>query len=235
MRSILIIILCFFSGQLFAQEINQFDAQGERHGKWTKNYDNSKILRYEGEFNHGKETGTFKFYKNVDGKAVLAVTREFVPNSEVVHVTFYDTNKNIVSKGGMKDKIQVGKWVYYHKEGGLVMMEEFYNDNGKLEGEKKTYYKNGVIAEKANFKDGVLDGVSEWFSEKGILIRLFNYTNGALEGPSKSYDSDGKVKMEGVYRNDLKHGIWKFYENGKLVREKDFTKHSKNPYKNKNI
>jgi len=233
MKSISLLIFCLFSAFVSAQDYNQFDAQGERHGKWTKNYEGSKILRYEGEFNHGKELGTFKFYKNIDGKAVLTVTREFIPNSEDVNVTFYDANKNVVSKGVMRNKTLIGKWIYFHKNGGAVMMEEEYNDNGKLEGEKKTYYKSGGIAEKANFKNGVLEGESQWYSEKGVLIRLFNYKNGALEGPSKSYDSKGRVTMEGVYRNDLKHGIWKFYEEGKLTEEKDFTKRSKNPYKNK--
>ncbi|TYB80199.1 toxin-antitoxin system YwqK family antitoxin [Bizionia saleffrena] len=233
MKTIFILIFCFFSVFVSAQEINQFDNQGARHGKWTKNYEGSDILRYEGEFNYGKELGTFKFYKNVDGKAVLSVTREFNPNNDVVQVTFYDGNKNIVSKGAMKNKIQIGKWVYFHNNGGEVMMEEVYNDDGEIEGEKKTYYKTGGIAEQALFKGGVLNGVSQWFSDKGILIRLFNYTNGALDGPSKSYDSKGNVTMEGVYRNDLKHGIWKYYENGKLVKEKDFTKRSQNPYKSK--
>ncbi|TYC17042.1 toxin-antitoxin system YwqK family antitoxin [Bizionia gelidisalsuginis] len=233
MKTIFILIFCSFSVFVSAQDINQFDNQGARHGKWTKNYEGSEILRYEGEFNHGKELGTFKFYKNVDGRAVLSVTREFNPNNDVVQVTFYDGNKNIVSKGVMKNKIQIGEWVYFHNNGGEVMMEEVYNDDGEIEGEKKTYYKTGSIAEQALFKGGVLNGVSQWFSDKGTLIRLFNYTNGALDGPSKSYDSKGNVTMEGVYRNDLKHGIWKYYENGKLVKEKDFTKRSQNLYKSK--
>ncbi|GAA4239505.1 hypothetical protein GCM10022291_34080 [Postechiella marina] len=37
-----------------AQNINQFDAQGKRHGVWKKNFENTKVLRYEGTFNHGK-------------------------------------------------------------------------------------------------------------------------------------------------------------------------------------
>ena len=48
---------------------------------------------------------------------------------------------------------------------------------------------------------------------------------------SKYYDSDGKMLAEGAYRNDQKHGIWKFYEKGVLTEEKDFTVYSKNPMK----
>ena len=39
------------------------------------------------------------------------------------------------------------------------------------------------------------------------------------------------LEMEGVYQKDRRHGIWKFYKEGKLIKEKDFTRRSKNPYK----
>jgi antitoxin component YwqK of YwqJK toxin-antitoxin module len=52
-----------------------------------------------------------------------------------------------------------------------------------------------------------------------------------LDGVSKYYDKDGQLLAEGTYRNDKKHGIWKYYENGELTEEKDFTTYSKNPKK----
>jgi antitoxin component YwqK of YwqJK toxin-antitoxin module len=55
----------------------------------------------------------------------------------------------------------------------------------------------------------------------------------ALHGEAKFYDKAGTLVAEGVYRNDKKHGIWKYYEGGELKEEKDFTVRSKNPYKKK--
>lgn len=48
---------------------------------------------------------------------------------------------------------------------------------------------------------------------------------------AKYYDKDGVMLAEGVYKNDKKHGIWKYFENGKLSEEKDYTIYSKNPKK----
>lgn len=234
MNKLIIIIFALVSSITFAQDINQKDANGKRHGTWRKNFENTKVLRYEGEFNHGREVGTFKFYKNIDGQSVLTATRTFKLNSDLAEVKFISSVKNLISEGKMRGKTYVGKWVYYHNKSKVVMTEELYDNKGKLEGLKKTFYLNGQLAQQENYSSGILVGESRWFSESGKLIRIFNYLNGELHGPAKVYDSSGNIEMEGVYQKDRRHGIWKFYKNGKLVKEKDFTRRSKNPYKKKN-
>ncbi|WP_299888489.1 toxin-antitoxin system YwqK family antitoxin [uncultured Lacinutrix sp.] len=233
MNKLIIFILALISTFSFAQEINQLDANGKRHGVWKKNFKGTKVLRYEGEFNHGKELGTFKFYKNIDGKSVLTATRTFKSNSNLAEVRFYSSTKNLISEGKMRGKTYIGKWIYYHNKSKVIMSDEVYNDKGKLDGEKNTYYLSGKIAEKAKYKSGKLHGESRTFSETDKLMSMFNYNQGELHGPAKIYDTKGNIKMEGVYQKDRRHGIWKFYKNGKLEKEKDFTRRSKNPYKKK--
>jgi len=226
-------LLVFFTVVGFAQSFNQMDSNGKRHGVWKKNFEGTKILRYEGEFNHGKEIGTFKFYKNLNNKSVLTATRSFKSNSDIAEVKFYSSTKNLISEGKMKGKTYVGKWLYYHNKSKQVMSEESYDSKGKLEGQKKTYYLSGKIADIVIYREGKLNGEAKSFSETGKLISHFNYKNGELHGPAKIYDTKGNIKKEGVYQKDRRHGIWKFYENGKFVKEKDFTRRSKNPYKKK--
>lgn len=233
MNKVLIIVLTLVSTFSFAQNLNKMDANGKRHGMWKKNFEGTKILRYEGEFNHGKEVGTFKFYKNLNGQSVLTATRTFKPSSDLAVVKFYSSTKNLISQGQMRGKTYVGKWVYYHNKSEQIMTEENYNTKGELEGEKKTYYLSGKIADVVLYRSGKLNGEAKSFSEKGKLISHFNYENGELHGPAKIYDTKGNVKKEGVYQKDRRHGIWKFYEDGKLIKEKDFTRRSKNPYKKK--
>ena len=60
-----VIILTLVLTNVNAQSINQFDANGERHGLWKKNFEGTDQPRYEGTFDHGKEVGIFKFYKLV--------------------------------------------------------------------------------------------------------------------------------------------------------------------------
>jgi len=225
-----IILLTLLCSMVYAQTgLNQFDESGKRHGKWSKNYKSTDQIRYEGNFDHDKEVGLFKFYKLANGKSVLSATKLFSKDSDLVEVKFFASTGKVISEGKMKGKSFIGKWVYYHNKSDAVMTIEHYNDNGQLNGEKVIYFKNGKEAEKMTYKDGKIDGVANWYSESGQLLRTSAYVNGELHGQSKYYDASGNITAEGVYQRDRKHGIWKFYENGKFKEEKDFTRRSKNP------
>ena len=224
-------ILTLILTKVSAQSINQFDEKGQRHGPWKDNFEKTTEPRYEGTFDHGKEVGTFKFYKLVDGKSKLSATREFLPNSDKINVKFFSSKGKLISEGVMKGKIFIGKWVYYHNNSDRIMTIEHYNDNGVLEGEKLVYYETGQVAEKSNYVNGEIDGISLWYAPNGKVLKEFSYKNGILDGVSKYYNDAGQLLAEGAYRNDKKHGIWKYYENGKLTEEKDFTTYSKNPKK----
>lgn len=230
-KFIVIITLTLFLTNVTAQSINQLDADGVRHGYWKANFEKTDQPRYEGTFEHGKEVGTFKFYKLVEGKSKLSATREFLPNSDKIKVQFFSSKGKLISEGMMKDKLFIGKWVYYQNKSNGILTVEHYNNNGVLEGEKMVYYENGQIAEKSVYVNGEIDGISTWYSPIGKVIKEFTYQNGLLHGVSKYYDKDGQLLAEGSYRNDKKHGIWKYYENGKLTEEKDFTIYSNNPKK----
>ena len=225
-------ILLLFTGLLSAQQFNEYDVEGKRHGKWKKNFEGTNVIRYEGEFNHGKEIGQFKFYKNINGKPVLTATRDFQKDG-TAEVIFYASSGKIVSKGLMNGRIYIGPWKYYHNNSNQLMTLEHYNSVGELHGDRIVYYPNGQIAEKTFYKKGELDGNAIWYAENGVMIKNYIYNNGLLNGIASFYDKEGKLIVEGVYRNDKKHGVWKYYENGKLKEEKDYTVYSKNPYKNK--
>lgn len=233
MRYLFLFLLFSTSSWVFAQEINQFDANGKRHGIWKKYYEGTKVLRYQGEFSHGKEIDTFKFYKNVDSLAILSAIRVFNQNDDYAQVKFYTSKGKLMSEGKMLGKSYVGEWLFYHRKSDKVMTRENYNQQGKLDGELRVYYTNGNVAEVKNYKDGKQHGKTSLYTEKNELISEYTYVNDKLHGEAKIYDPKGNIVAEGIYRNNKRHGIWKFYENGKLKEEKDFTPKSKNPYKKK--
>lgn len=229
-RYIFIFILTLVSSASFAQgTYNQFDVDGKRHGNWRKFFHKTKQLRYEGQFNHGKEVDTFKFYTLNKGKSVLSAIKVFSLTSDEATVTFLSSKGKMISKGQMKGKLYIGKWTYYHNKSDAIMSQEYYNDMGMLDGEKLVFYPNGTKAEKSNYTNGKLNGSSIWYAINGKVLKDFTYENDELNGISKYYDADGHIKAEGVYRKGLKHGVWNYYENGKLVKSKDHTKKSKNP------
>ncbi|CDF78536.1 MORN repeat variant family protein [Formosa agariphila KMM 3901] len=231
MKNVFAFLLMCVVSTVMAQSVNQFDANGKRDGVWKKNFDKTKVLRYEGQFSHGKEVGTFKFYKKVGNKAVLSAVKEFNADNDIAKVQFLTSSGKVISKGKMNGKLYIGDWVYYHKNSDKIMITEFYNENGKLEGERLVYYDNGKLAERAFYKNGLLNGTSTWYSEEEIVLKEFNYVNDKLQGMSKYYDLEGKLLAEGAFKNDKKDGIWNFYKNGELDDTKDFTNYSNNPYK----
>lgn len=208
-----------------AQTVNQFDADGKRHGIWKKYFEGTKVLRYEGQFNHGKETGVFKYYKNIDMKASLTATKQFNDTNNKAHVTFYSSQGKVISEGEMDGKAYIGEWKYYHKNSDKIMTLEHYDTEGRLDGEKLVYYENGQVAQKQWYVHGKLDGLYLLYSDKNVVLKEFFYVNGELHGPSKVYNPKGELIVEGDYKHGEKHGIWKYYENGKLTDEKDFTYH----------
>ena len=95
MRKFIFFIILIVAQFGNSQAINQKDASGKRHGVWKKNFEGTEVIRYQGEFNHGQEIGTFKFYKNINGKPVLTATRSYLPNSDLAEVTFFASTKKL--------------------------------------------------------------------------------------------------------------------------------------------
>ncbi|WP_345274831.1 toxin-antitoxin system YwqK family antitoxin [Flaviramulus aquimarinus] len=208
---------------LVAQDINQFDGNGKRHGIWKKNFHDTQVLRYEGAFFHGKEIGLFKFYKNIKKKAVLTATKQFNKANNITDVKFLTSNAKVISEGQMRGKTYIGTWKYYQKNSDRLLTLEYYDDFGKLTGKRLVYYPNGQIAEEQHYSEGKLDGNSFWYSVNGVLLKEFIYVNGELHGISKFYSPKGELISEGAYKNGKKHGIWTYYKNSKMVNKKDFT------------
>lgn len=204
--------------------VNQFDKDGKRHGLWTKNYHKTDQIRYKGNFRHGKEIDTFKYYTLSNGKSVLSATKVFNDKDSIAEVTFYTSKKKIISKGKMNGKLYIGEWVYYHKNTSQIMITENFNDKGNLEGERTVFYESGKIAEQTFYEDGKLNGVCKWFYKSGKPLRQSHYKDDLLNGKTINYDPDGNIISEGDYEKDMKAGIWKYYKNGKITKEIDHTK-----------
>lgn len=215
-----IIILTTVSAQ---KAVNQFNNDGKRQGLWTKNYHKTYQKRYEGVFRHGKEIDSFKYYTLSSGKSVLSAVKVFNEKDSLALVTFFASNKKVISKGKMSGKRFIGQWLFYHKNSTAKMIVENYNDDGELKGERRVYYKNGLIAEQAYYENGKLEGEAKWFSERNNLLRSSIYNEDKLDGKTIYYDADGNVTSEGVYIKDQKKAIWKYYKKGKLFKEIDHT------------
>jgi antitoxin component YwqK of YwqJK toxin-antitoxin module len=210
-------ILFLITTAAFSQETNKVDAAGKKDGLWKGTYAESKRPRYEGTFDHGKETGVFKFFDDTKKGDVLA-TRDFSANDGSSYTVFFDQNKNKVSEGKEIGKAREGEWKYYHKASKVLMAVENYK-NGKLEGLKTVYYPNAQIAEEMTYKNGLKEGAYKKIGQDGTLLEESNFVNNEYNGVAVFYDSDKSVASKGKFINGKKAGIWQFYQKGKLVKE----------------
>lgn len=224
MKSILLLVITFFTLQLAAQETNKTNDKGQRHGLWKGTYQDSKRPRYEGTFENGKETGIFKFFDDTKELKVIA-TRDFTAKDGSAYTIFYDQKGNKVSEGKEVNKLSEGEWKYYHFESKELMSTENFS-KGKLNGIKKVFYKSGKIAEETTYTNGVKNGSYKKYSEKGDVFEDAIYKNGQFDGPVTYNDGAGQI-IKGQFKDGKKSGKWKYFEKGKLIKEEDPNKAKK--------
>ena len=203
-------------------DINQLDGKGNKNGMWKGYYPESKRLRYDGLFDHGKEVGTFKYYDDTQAQSVIA-TREFNKKDNSAYTIFYNQSKNIVSEGKVVNKLYEGQWKYYHENSKVLMTLEQYV-KGKLEGTRSVFYPDAKIAEETNYTHGVKNGPYKKYTTNGVVLEESNYKNGQFDGKATYRDPQGNIVAQGLYVNGKKKGIWQFYANGKLVSEENMSK-----------
>lgn len=214
-----------FSGIIHVQaqeQINQFDAQGARHGLWKKYYQGTQQLRYTGQFKHGVEVGVFKYYCDSCGDQAVVI-RDFDSIPGACAIQYYTDSGQLVAQGRMQDQKRTGLWTTYHKGGQSIMAEEPYKDD-LLDGIKKTYYPDGTLAESCPFVRGKRQGLCSYYGPGGQLIKTFTYDKDQLHGPVEFFDLTGALERSGLYHRDKKSGIWKTYANGVVIKEENFNK-----------
>lgn len=222
MKNIAVILLLFFvSVASIAQDINKTDAAGKRHGQWKGVYEDTKLPRYEGTFDHGKETGTFRFFENTK-KSPLAATREFSAKDNSCYTIFYGEKEKKTGEGREVNKIRQGEWKFFHPDGKTLMSVENYKD-GKITGIRKVFFPDGKIAEETAYANGVKQGAYKKYTEKGLVLEEAVYVKDQLHGPATYRDREGNVGSTGQYKNGKKAGMWKFYKSGKLEKEVDMS------------
>ena len=211
----------FMSIGLSAQtDTNKMDSNGKRHGVWKGTYDESKRPKYEGTFDHGKETGVFKFFDDTKAGKIVA-TRDFTAKDGSCYTTFFDAKGNKVSEGKEVNKQREGEWKSYHKESKVVMTKEIYS-KGKLNGLKQVYYPNGKIAEETGYANDVMHGVYKKYAENGVVLEEATYKQAKFDGPAVYREAaKGYVVVKGQFKDGLKVGKWQYYDNNKLTKEVD--------------
>jgi len=110
----------------------------------------------------------------------------------------------------------------FYNDGSLEFSAE-YNSDSKLDGEYKSYYRNGNPEEEKEYSDGKLDGKHISYFENGQIKKEMVYTDNEANGDFKSYYENGKLKSEGTYTKNIFDDTYIMYwEDGKIALSENY-------------
>ncbi len=195
--------------------VNEFDASGEKHGKWVQTFQGSKDIKFIGNFHHGTPRDTFRYYYR-DG--TLKALNIFGPEGKRSKVRTYHPSGKLMAKGRYIDKKKDSVWAYYDGEGVLSAVQEF--EEGTRNGKGIVFYRDGDTARIRHYKDSVLHGPWKQYYSNGKLEAKGRFEEGRRAGTLERYYPNGQLKFKGQHdEKGFRTGEWTWYEkNGKVER-----------------
>ena len=112
------------------------------------------------------------------------------------------------------DDLKEKNGFYYKKFSIFSPLDFLYRFTGIVE----SYYENGNLRNKVNYKEGEPKGLIEWYYENGQLEKKGNYKEGLREdGLWEYFYKNGQLLEKGNFKDGRKDGTWEyFYKNGQL-------------------
>ncbi|MBN3035187.1 MAG: toxin-antitoxin system YwqK family antitoxin [Bacteroidales bacterium] len=175
--------------------------QGKPDGYWKTYYEHGAI-KSEGNRNNYLLDSIWTFY-NDSGRAYL-------------QVTYLKGKKDGLRRTILEDEI----------------IEESFTDDVK-QGMAYHYFPDGKLKRELMYVDGLEEGIGKEYSRDGRVIRLISYRKGFItdiehinsidrlgfkQGRWVEFYENGQVRMEGEYKDSMRHGYFKEYdEEGNLV------------------
>jgi antitoxin component YwqK of YwqJK toxin-antitoxin module len=118
-------------------------------------------------------------------------------------------NGKVKYKGEFKDDKEIGKFLYYSKDGKLSQIIE-YSENSDLS-KAKFLYKDGKVMSEGMYKNKKKEGAWSYYNEKGKKIQEEFFVAGIKNGKETNWDRNGKVTNTTMYKDGVKEG--EFYQN----------------------
>jgi len=201
----------FFMDLLATQNLKTFeyypfkDLDNDIVTKW-KSKSKKDIQEYETWIaNHFTQVAA-EFVDTVNGKAQKF--QRFCFNTGAIEAlgTEFDT----------KTKTRRGYWRFFYANSNLES-EGNYDNNGKAQGEWKSYYGNGKLSTVVTYKDGKRQGQLKEYYMNGNLKRDAPFKDDLYEGKVLLYYNNGSMESENNYKAGVVNGKVKtYYQNGNL-------------------
>ena len=138
---------------------------------------------------------------------------------------FDDDSTRLRYEGNIEDNKIIGLWRSYYESGNIKNSVTYSDD--KINGEAYFYYDDEIKTKKAvvQFEDDQIIDEYQGFYENGAQKTLIKYKKGQMDGEAQFYYKTGRIKIEGNYKDGLKHGKWVFFdESGEKIKKENWKK-----------
>jgi antitoxin component YwqK of YwqJK toxin-antitoxin module len=139
-----------------------------------------------------------------------------------------NTNSNDIIKEGFYPDGQlhyrvtykegIETWDTYYENGQLQKRKNYKDD--KDHGMNVGYQENGIIEYRNFYKNGVSDGIDEQYHENGKLAKKMPMIDGEANGIWEYYDENGHLDYTESYKNGKYHGVNEYYDDNGNLRDK---------------
>jgi uncharacterized protein len=203
---------------------------GERHG-WCREWSPSGVLLVEAKYELGQPASNFRqWHENGQLAALIPVMNglregaeeRFYANGVAQGVAHFHQDqlhgeiKTWFEDGSLQrvqhfeDGMPVGLHKEYlqakDKDGNPQLSRVISYSKGKLDGEQKSYHKNGLAQAVVTYRDGVLNGLKALWDENGNLIEEGWYEMGNLQGRFFHREADGR-EVVFHYKDNRREGV----------------------------
>ena len=145
-----------------------------------------------------------KYYKKIESQNNKFIVGFKLPYSyNRVFFDKLDDIKIIMNIHGGLDINTCGIFRKYNRN--IILIEEYFHNNGSKEGKYKKFYDNGSIEIEANYINNKLNGLVKNYDFNGKLRSEYTYINNILNGKSMEEYSDKYYAIYN-YKNGVKHG-----------------------------
>jgi antitoxin component YwqK of YwqJK toxin-antitoxin module len=207
----------------------EYDYEGQnKTGDYIEYYENGKIKR-QGMFNANLYNGSWVYYYengnikaegkfiNGNGQDVSEISGIPKNGRDGLWVFKYETGQKKEESIYKSGKIN-GEFKSFFKNGNIETIET--DINGIANGAYRKYFENGKLKEEGNFNNNKVHGIVKKYNESGNLLYEVNFNQGIKNGTEREFFPSGKTNKEFQYKNGKQDGLCKdYYENGNIKSE----------------
>ena len=221
------------------EEINRFDENGNKTGKWIEYYSTNKIKKEE-NYRNGIKDGIVKEYDENGNLKALVQFNNGEENDSVQEFVFIDIRTEYYDNGqpklvgGYANEKKQGIFREYDRDSGKIINSYIYDQDVKLsegiidnygiyKGKWKIFYKTGELKEEGEFIEGIKEGEWKYYYSNGVLEQKGKYVKGKTHGAWIWYYPNSKKHREEIFRYGKEEGLVLEYDSlGKVITSGEY-------------